>query len=298
MKKIISLLSVLLFMPCVSQAATGDVLFKCNFDGAGSTAAQVWTGCGGSGSFGYLGLSSGSIVSGGQDGGKAMSFYYPNTTTPNELYDPMSTPSFDKTELTYTYWEKFDVDPKSSWVWNVKSSRAYLGSGGYMGGFVSAENNGNWMQTFWSPAILTTTTKVTHVVTDADQSGYCGVGSNGVYPCNTRLSLSWNPGFGTDWHKIRIYLKAPSSTTATDGKNMVWIDENLIYTLSNIPRYSTWGAVFTNISFHPSDDFLSSGGFPFHHLYDDITVYDGYVPPTSSGSQIPTALSGLRVVSK
>lgn len=295
MKKIIGLLSLLFFMPCISNAATGDVLFNCKFDGAGSTPAQVWTGCGGSSSFGPLGLSSGSIVSGGHDGGKAISFYYPNSTTPKELYDPMYTPSFNKTELTYTYWEKFDKDPSTSWVWNVKSSRAFLGSG-YMGGFVSAENHGEWMQTFWSPATLTTTSNVTHVKTDADQSGYCGAGSGSVYPCNNgRLSLSWSPGFGTTWHKIRIYLKAPSSSSATDGKNMVWIDDNLIYTLSNIPRYSTWGATLTNISFHPSDDFLSTGGFPFHHLYDDITVYEGFVPPSSTGTQTLASPTGLRI---
>jgi len=294
MKKLLLLLP-LLFIQTISNAATGDVLFNCTFDGAGSTPAAVVANSGG---YGGSMNNSATIVTGGHDGGKAVSYYYPNGGS--EIIDAFQTPNFNKQELTVEYWEKFDVDPKSSGIMNVKSIRAYVGpnSSDYMAAIMSAHNNGAWYQSTWASGsgTLTTTSSVTGVVNDP--SAYC-TGSGTNYTCNNgRLELSWTPGWGTSWHKVRVYMKVPSSSSAADGITKVWIDDNLIYTLSNIKGNSTWYPYTTYILFHPSDDFFQGGSgtkFAFHHLYDDITVYEGYVPPKASTVSVISAPQGLRI---
>jgi hypothetical protein len=296
MKKLLLLLSIL-FIPSMSHAATGDVLFNCTFDGAGSTPSQVVANCGGS-SDGSMNNSS-AIVTGGHDGGKAISYYYPNNGA--EVIDAFQTPTFNKQELTVEYWEKFDVDPKSSGIMNVKSMRPYVGSNSsdYMAAIISAHNNGAWYQSTWAggSGTLTTTSNATNVVIDS--SAYC-TGSGTNYNCNNgRLELSWTSGWGTSWHKVRVYMKVPSSSSTTDGVTKLWIDDNLIYTLTNIKGNSTWAPYTTYILFHPSDDFfqgITGNKFTFHHLYDDIKVYEGYVPPSTSGTSLASP-SGLKVVS-
>ncbi|MDD2321348.1 MAG: hypothetical protein PHO83_14990 [Geobacteraceae bacterium] len=295
MKRLVLLLSIL-FIPCISHAATGDVLFNCTFDGAGSSPSQVVANCGGNG--GSMDNSA-TIVTGGHDGRKAVSYYYPNGGS--EVINAFKTPALNKQELTVEYWEKFDVDPKSSGLMNVKSIRSYVGpnSGDYMAAIMSAHNNGAWYQSTWATGsgTLTTTSSVTGVV---NSSSYC-TGSGTSYTCNSgRLELSWTPGWGTSWHKVRVYMKVPSNSSTADGITKVWIDDKLIYTLSNIKSNSTWYPYTTYILFHPSDDFfqgIAGTKFAFHHLYDDITVYEGYVPPSTSGTTNLAAPIGLRVVS-
>lgn len=296
MKKIVALL-VYLFLPCISYAATGDVLFNCTFDGPGTTPSQVVTNCGGN-SDGSMDKSS-AIVTGGHDGGKALSYYYPNAGA--EVVNAFQTPTFNKQELTAVYWEKFDVDPSSSGIMNVKSIRPYVGpnAGDYMAAIMSAHNNGAWYQSSWASGsgTLTTTSSVNNVV--IDPSAYC-TGSGNNYNCtNGRLELSWNPGWGTSWHKVRVYMKTPSNSSTADGITKVWIDDNLIYTLSNIKGNSTWYPYTTYILFHPSDDFfqgVAGTKFAFHHLYDDITVYEGLVLPQSTTAQAPPPPSGLKIM--
>jgi len=155
------------------------VFFECTFDEAGSTAAAVVNGCGGSGNSMN---NSATIVTGGHDGGRAVSYYYPNAG--NEVVDNFDTPSFNKRELTVEYREKFDVNPTGSNIWNVKSIRPYVGgtSQDYMVAFMSLHNGGAWYQSAWGAGTgtLTTTSKVTGVVIDS--GAYC-TGSSSPYNC-------------------------------------------------------------------------------------------------------------------
>ncbi len=258
---------------CFGQA----VLWQCTFDEPGATAADVVAK---SGATPYFKYSIPSIVTGGHDGRKAISWYYPNNG--GEIGDGFTIYLTNKREITFVYWEKFDVDPSKSSIWNVKSTRAYTNNDEYIGGLMSLWGGQMWQQGNFGSGRLTTTPNASNVITDP--AGYCP-GPGPIYNCpNGRLSLNWSPGFGTSWHKIRIHYKVPSSVSAADGITTLWIDENLIYTLSNIAGTSTWSPYIVFITVHPSDDFFQGGlpgnRFPFHHLYDDMTVYQGYVPPS------------------
>ena len=292
-------------LPKISSAATGDVLASCSFDEAGTTATQVLTSCGW-----YKDPTidiSASIVADGHDGGKAISYYYPNTfdrnnPTDSEIVKVFAAPNFtQKSELTIEYWEKFDVPISVSGIWNVKSIRVYNGgSGYYMGGMMSRWTDGQWQQGNFATGTLTTESGVSFVNTDA---GYCTLINGNSYNCpNGRASIKWTNETGTNWYKVRVYLKAPSSAAAADGVTKVWINDNLIYTVNYISGTSSWSPYITGINFHPSDDFFQgtslawqSQRVTFHHLYDDIKIYDGYVPPTSSDVVSPSQPSELNV---
>lgn len=297
MKRVFILLLLGVIGPRISYAATGDVVVNCTFDGAGSTPAQVVANCG----MKSNGLGSGTIVANGYDGKKAIKFYYPNN---GEVYDPFWTPNFNKPEVTVVYWERFDVDPGASGIWNVKSSRAYsneAGGGDFIGGMMSLWTGEMFQQGNFGSGTLTVTSAVTDV---ANWSGYCTLRSGSVWNCpNGRASVNWKPGFGTAWHKVRIHYKAPSSVSAADGVTTFWMDDNLVYTLTNITGLSTWKPYISYMVFHPSDDFfqgISGAKFTFNHFYDDITIYEGYVPPQftpASSSSAPPPVQQLRVIS-
>jgi len=97
-------------------------------------------------------------------------------------------------------------------------------------------------------------------------------------------------------------MKAPSSDNAADGVTKVWINEGLMYTLSEMTPdlRSQHYPYFTSITVHPSDDFLQAVGgnrFPFHHLYDDMILYEGLVlPPGAADTAVPVAPSNLVAV--
>jgi len=289
-------------VPAVSYSAPGDILFKCNFDEPGATAGEVVTACGGKP--GTMDISS-KIVSSGHDGGKAVSYYYPNSG--KEVVNVFQIPAINKQEITINYWEKFDVDPSKSTIWNVKSMRPYIGSGGndYFGALVSMWGG---QMLYQSPmgsgsAILTTTSNVTKVNLDNYGTDYCSsTGETNTYTCpHVHMALEWTPGFGTSWHNVTMYIKVPSGIEVSDGMIKLWIDGKLIYSIDSMPPSPLWTTGWTptikNISFHPSDDFFTGGDatwaamrFPFNHLYDDIKVYEGQVPPIKASLDPPKGL--------
>ncbi len=293
MRKPFIFFTFLLLIPHMSFAAAGDILFRCTFEESGSTPADVVRNCGGNP--GTMNNSS-TLVTDGYNGRRALRYYYPNTG--GEVIDLFSTPRLNKQEITVDYWEKFDVDPASSGIWNVKSIRPYVGSGSndYMAAIMSLHNGAQFYQSSWGgTGTLTTTSEVASVSTS---SGYC-LGSGTSYTCPSgRMELRWKPSWGTTWHNIRIYIKVPSNNTSADGQTTVWIDGKQIYSLTNLARSSLWSSTWvpytTHINFHPSDDFfqgISGTRFSFHHFYDDITVYEGYIPPTNNGIATTPTLS-------
>jgi len=299
MKKTTALSFLFLLIPTICLAATGDVLFSCNFEGAGSTPAQVWANCGGgeSGS-----LTTGTISSGsGHDGGKAISFLHPGSV--DEVYDPMLTNSINKNEITIVYWERFDIPQSASAIWNTKGIRAWSANGsGYIGGTTTLWGTGDTLiYHLDGGATLNTTSAVNYVegppAQDGSATGYCRTtaGSTGGKPFTCTLGryagFRWTPGYGTTWHKVRMYIKNPTNAAnnSKDGHIKYWVDETLLATITNINGMTTAGSLVGQVSFHPSDGYFGSAGSKpsFHHIYDDITIYEGYVPPTDGGGTFP-----------
>lgn len=304
MRSLLITILISILVPSICLAETGDILFKCTFDEPGATAGAVVTSCGGNP--GTMDIAA-KIVSGGHDGGKAVSYNYPNTG--GEVVNVFRTAPLNRKDITVDYWEKFDVDPSKSTIWNVKSIRPYIGTGGndYFGALISLWSGQMLYQSPMgeSAAKLSTTNKVTSVKLDQYGTDYCSATGANEYVCpHVHMALGWSGGFGTSWHRVTMYVKSPSGIGIADGEIKLWIDQVLIYSISNIPPSSLWSTGWTptikNISFHPSDDFFTGGDatwaamrFPFNHLYDDITVYEGLFPP-----QYVKAPSNLKVVSK
>jgi len=286
-----------------AKAATGDVLFSCTFDGAGTLASEVVANCGGAGA---TMDTVASIVTGGHDGNKAVSYYYDNNPNDgHEIVRGFSTPTLNKQQITVDYWEKFDVPESVSGIWNVKSIRPYVGSGGndYMAAIISRHNNGRWYQSTWGTATLTTESGMVSNVDDDNCSG-----TSSPYTCTARLSFNYVPSWNTNWKHIRVYIKPPSSDSSADGEVILWLDGEKIYTLSNINKSSLWSTGWqpytTWVLFHPSDAFFEDTvgeddwigqRVAFHHSYDDITIYEGYIPPGGADTVAPANPSGLSV---
>lgn len=325
-----------LILPRIVFAGVGDVLTSCDFEGGTGSALSAVGACTNWGKVSDIDTVA-SIVTGGHDGGKAISYYYPNLG--NEVVKTFWTPSLpQRQEITLDYWEKFDTDLPSSNIWNVKSVRPYVGatvsnSNNYMAGTMSRHNSSYWYQSRWGNASLDVTSAVNFVSTS---SGYC-TGSGFNFLCNSsqtsdgRMEVGFVNLWGTSWHNVRMYIKVPSNNTSADGETKVWIDGTLVYTLRNITPSSNWSADWlpytSSITFHPSDDFFEPADktncddqvhacgphtntidpakpycpwtcdkkTDFHHLYDDIVVYDGYVPPAGGDIVAPASPSVLNV---
>jgi hypothetical protein len=284
-----------------AAAATGDVLANCNFESAGTTT-QVLNGCG----FATLNQSTGSIASGeGWNGSKCYKGYYPANTSDLDSAR-FWTAIGNKKEITIVYYERFSIPTQSNYGWNFKGVRAKNGDADYMGGTVSQwsrDGGDSWfLYGHLGSATLTTTSAVNRVNTYA---GYCTSTGGSTYSCGNQLAVEFAPAlqFGVSWRKVRFYLKAPTSVTARDGVAKLWIDETLVFTVTNIAGNSSMLPYFTYVDFRPSDDFFN--GYPkpaLYHYYDDITIYEGLVPPQGTYSapsqpQAPAVPQGIRILS-
>ncbi len=283
--KDLKILSIALFVAmCMvtGNATAATVLFKCDFEGTGKPS-QVWENAGGWSDGQIDGVAS--IVSGGYNGGKCIKKSAPSWGT-------LELSGLNASPITVVYYEKFDKWPIAGA--NIKGIRPFYDNDAtlYFSTSICAHFDTAWYSSYWQSATLTPTSKINWLQED---SNYCTKNGNGTYNCPNRLRFTWTPGFGTEWRKVRMYIKVPSSDSAYDGETKLWIDEQLVYTLSNIKKDPGGTNRITSIRFFPSDEANTSYG----HYYDDITVYAGYVPPdgSSSGSDTtaPATPVGLKV---
>ena len=281
-------------------AATGQELFNCTFQ-AGTSVAESVSGCRGvafqNPNFPHAKL----IATGGHDGQRYLSYNWPGGY---EVGDHFSIP-VNRPEITLVYWEKYDVPESVAYDWNCKGTRAYTdpnGGSSYIGAIMSRWYDSQWQQGVFGTAKATTTSNVTSVTGGAN---YCTSTGTNTYNCGSgsygAISVKL-PDRGTTWHKIRAYYKMPTSPTAKDGLTTMWIDEKPIYYLTNIsgsPQASgfiPWTNNISHIVVHPSDNYMDDNGPTFNHGYDDIVVYEGYVPPgTEITPKKPSAPSSFSV---
>ena len=263
------------------EAMAQNVLFECDFDGPGLTPREVWENCGGTGSAAMNDV--GFISSEGANG----SSYEYHVVGGEGVFAPFSR-AVNADPVTIVYYEKFSVWPLASG--NVKSIRQYYGgSADYLAAIVSAHFNTRWYQSAWDDATLITTDKVDFVVVNVDRSSvYCDDLGDNIYSCpHGRLRLDWSPGFGTEWRKIRMYVDMPTTDSSADGEMKIWIDEELLYTLTDIDKKDGGNCYTTTLRFAPSDEAATT----YNHSYDEIVVYEGYVPPSGDPDTTPPSRS-------
>ena len=78
---------------------------------------------------------------------------------------------------------------------------------------------------------------------------------------------------------MREYIKAPT-LGQSDGVVTLWVDEKLIFSVTGADLYNlnNGGATIRSANFEPIDESATA----HEHWYDNITVYEGYVPPGES----------------
>lgn len=294
------IIAMLLLMPCMSYAATGDIIFQCNFS-ASTTPSTAVTSCGAaldqSSTFDILSANGRLYISttGGRPGGDGYYIYNQHDSAPTDDNDHIFTVSLGsgRTEITAEYWEKFSVWPILNG--NTKGCRFYdTGNGGdaYYMAPLSAHYNTYWYTSVFTIGTMTPTSYVTSVRTGHSED--CASNGDGTYTCPNpalygtgRVEVKWSTdggttdGYGTVWRKVRVYAKLPSTSSSRDGIQKLWIDDHEIFTVEDIQASVSGGQTFTGLNFYPSDASTSTG---WYHAYDDITVYEGYVPPGDAPS--------------
>lgn len=285
MKRIMLLLSLFLILPIICQAATGDIIATDLLDTASTTTLRsrnvVSEGCypGGTGECVKMDCADGNCF--GTDGWV------------------LDIP--DTKEITISWYERYNVWPLQWSLGGAKSIRPYHGpdSSDYMAGLMTYHSahgysGGLYLSTFQSAKLNMNYP----YATSYNDYNCTSVGSYSA-DCSTRMGVEWSPdggttdGMGTAWRKMRMHILMPTSYTSGDGQVTMWVDDNLIFTLDNIDMHERGGLTTTRISFAPVDETAT----PHEHWYDEIIVYEGYVPPRIAGIPTrPQTPTGFRIV--
>lgn len=267
------MLLFLTFTTIHSVAATGDVLFSgchetCSDAYAGS--ANGWTrtiessGCVSGECMKLDALWNGARYGAGNTGIPVRSIY-------------------GYSELTIVYCVKLSPGSRSLSEGNVKGVRLYNGSSSaaYIFSTMDAHYGNDQYQSVTSALTLQGTDLLTSVFQNSD---YCTAISGNTYSCPVRFDLKFKTEDGSlgypsgKWRKVRYWVKMPSSANSSDGESKLWVDEELIYHAYSVQRTAEGGGTFTSMTFYPS----SEAGEHFEHWIDEMTIYEGYVPPDGS----------------
>ena len=264
------LLAFISVIPLEAIAATGDILYQ-NCVGSSCSGERSKTGF------------TRTVETSGCYTGKCLKL----VATPNkDKYGSGSTSIAadinNKKELTVVYYVKFNKDAHDIADANIKGIRPYYGgSGDYIYATMDAHGSGFYQSTHENffmdvePVVWEVRTKY--------YPQYCQNTSGSTYQCPTRVKFKFTVdgmrGFGTTWREVRHYIKMPTSASSADGKWKMWIDGTLILSAYDVDRKDAGGDYFNKVTFYPSSEAKES----FVHWVDDMTIYEGYVPPSGSG---------------
>ena len=306
-----------------ANAATGDMLASCDFEGGGSTptASQAVLACAGASlenSSTIMNAWSIIELSGGADGGRYMKVRHPNGVT--ETAGKFTIDHNNVQGVTYVWWEKFDQWPIAGS--NIKGPRPYTTTGTYIGAVMSAHcpgctgpATGRWYVSNWDGGDHAATVTTTDVVTNMYIHYDTCTGTAPTFLCTpntgqlgSRFEFNWSTDggttaeFGTDtWHKVRMYWKINTVGNA-DGEMRLWLDEQLAVYSTNIQgdgtgtspaNQITGGTLFSSVALFPAED--STAGVDYYHSMDNFVAYEGYVPPSGADTVAPANPSGLSV---
>lgn len=193
-------------------------------------------------------------------------------------------PDGEGKEITIEWGERYNVWPLEWSLGGCKSIRPYHGSGSghYMAAFITYHGGNSMYMSSWENATLNITDEITDVVVNDDpwDEGWCEPQNpDGTFDCNGRLKYSWE-GMGTDWRKMRMWIKMPQDFTTGDGEIKLWVDGQLHFHLHEIYMDPEGVPETTRVLFAPVDETAT----PHEHWYDEITIYKGYVPPSQQAA--------------
>lgn len=200
-------------------------------------------------------------------------------------------------EITLTYWTKFNKNSSSITSGNIKGFRPYVGGSTYAAAEMSSHfGYSHYITSSWdgssygSSLTFTPTAAVTQVHT-ATPPDYCEDIGGGDYSCPRQLEINFSVNGDANypantWRKFRMWIKLPSTTSSADGEIKMWIDDVQLYAITDWDLADGCQTTFSGITFYPSED----AGESYEHWMDDIIIYEGYVPPEASGSSGITSI--------
>jgi hypothetical protein len=201
-------------------------------------------------------------------------------------------------EITVVYKVKFDSSNRAINDGNIKGVRPLQGSSGsYTFATLDAHFGRDFYMASWeNGATLSPESVVTFVNTNAP---YC-TQLMGDYDCNKRMQISFTvdsmDGYPANtWREVRHWFKLPTSGTSADGEAKMWVDDTLVFHLTDVDQDDEDNTVFSSLLFYPSSEDCDDD---VEHWLDEMKIYEGYVPPGSSYShkRTPSAPTNLQIV--
>lgn len=201
----------------------------------------------------------------------------------------------DSPEITIVWDEKYSVWPLADA--NCKSIRPYTGVSTYMAALITAYFNESIYISNWDSAEIQPTTAISDMWETPPHTDGCTTSDYITYICaqgvgSGKLKMSLSSPMGTEWNKMRYWIKMPTNYSSGDGEIKLWKNEILQFHLYNIDMSDAGleSPVTTHINFAPVDESTT----PHEHWYDEITVYEGLVEPIDlNPPSLPIGLSVL-----
>ncbi|MDZ7833632.1 MAG: hypothetical protein U5L07_17945 [Desulfobacterales bacterium] len=188
----------------------------------------------------------------------------------------LNIPDGKGSEITIVWWERYDTWPLEWSVGGCKSIRPYNGSSSdeYLAALISFHGGDYMYLSTWEEATVEFNPDVVTEVRTNTYS-YCTENPDGSYDCpHGRIGWQWE-GMGTEWRKMRQWIKMPTSYSSGDGEIKLWVDGKLHYHVYDKDMWDRGGLEIESVAFAPVDESAT----PHGHWYDEITIYEGYVPP-------------------
>jgi len=289
---------IMLLFPRLSWSATGDTLFQCDFEATG-TPSQIIAACDGAVESPTTMNANATIETSGAPSGSQ--YLKCSMVGGNSIATLFSFSHTSTSEITYVWREKWSTWPILGA--NAKTIRPFWGGGqnDYIGAIIGAycpgctTKDGNvydrrFYISVWDDADI----YYSSYAANQSSSGAC-TGSSNPYECSGgHANVNWSTdgwatwGYGADtWHEMRLYLKLPTTSGASDGKIYMWADDHQLFTIDNASSSVAGGQTLDYVTFSPSE----AASEAYTHSYDAIIAYEGYIPPESASS-VSRSLSG------
>ncbi|WP_153304202.1 hypothetical protein [Desulfovermiculus halophilus] len=287
---VLTLFSLILLSPLSSPAEANKVLFSCDFDTGSGDELDRWQSAAASYGLDYSTdpRSERDLAQEGVDG----SYCARSDARDGHAYTPITIHFVDDypEEVTINYWEKIHVTGGDGDLpvagANIKSLRVYNNSDSstYSIGSILSHHFDSY---FYSRSGGVSTVEFGDIVYDRKDysSYYAKSNGDGTYTAigdgendESHIAVKMSPWVENNkWYNLRVHIKYPSNDSTYDGEYTVWLNDNLVFRATDLKLVDGHDTSVKDIRFLPDQ----RGDEGFYQYLDEITVYEGYVPPNS-----------------
>lgn len=279
-----------LLLPLSVSAESNNVLFSCDFDSGTGDELDRWQDAAKKYNLDYStkSYSDRDLVQEGVD----ESYCARSDSSDGHAYTPITIRFKDNypSEVTINYWEKINVTGGDGDLpvagANIKSLRVYNNSdpSKYELGSILSHHFDKY---FYTGVGGVSTLDFGDIVYDRKNysSYYAEENDDGTYTAigngeddRSNVSVKMKPWVENNaWYNLRVYIKFPTDDTTYDGEYAIWLNDDIIFRATNLKIREGQDTSIRGIRFLPDQ----RGDEGFYQYLDEVTVYDGYVPPDS-----------------